>query len=157
MSHGRHMSVSLRDAVLLDENLMGQILAGLGLRCVLAVRATSRDLVVALLCLRPALYNTLMQNKERVLAHRQWFEFVRKQLQAFELEREHCMQRYLEECKYDADQDDEHESKLRGLQHKWWSKERGWVTEKNIRETESGLVRLVIDSWTKLGPLHVLV
>jgi hypothetical protein len=157
MPHGRHTSVALRDAVLTDENLMGQILSCLGLPSVLALRAASKDLFVTVLCLRPKLYDTLMQNKEKVLAHRQWFEYVRKQLRVWEGVREHCMERYLKESKYDADQDDEHASKLHSLQRKWWREERGWTTERSITDVENGLVRSVIESWKKLGPLGALV
>jgi hypothetical protein len=151
------MNVYLRDDVFLNENLMDQLLEHLALPAVLALRGCARDLLVAVMCSRPTLYESLMQNKQRVLAHRQWFEFARKQLRELEVARERSMQRCLEDAKYEAGQDDERESRLRGLQRKWWGERRGWTTERTIVEAERGLVRQVIESAARLGTLADLV
>lgn len=150
-------SSALRDAVLLNENIIGHIMSFVPLQAVLSLKEVSRDQLVVVLCSKPELYSRLMKNKEKVLRHREWFEFVRKQLQSYEMQRTSSLQRHLQKSNYLPAQDDRRESKLRVLQRKWWVEHHGWATERDTLDAERDLVRSVIESYARLGALCSLV
>ena len=149
------MKVATRDAVFLNENLMGLILSWCALKTVVSVRGVSRDMAVQTLICRPELYWKLMGNKDRVLAHRQHFEFFRKQVRHWEESMEAGLERFVrEEAEKGVDIEDEAELLL---VKKRWFVVHGVHAEKRVQEAERECMYSMANSLALLGPLCALV
>lgn len=150
-----HTLAELVMVVFENENLFALIASYGGKHNLLTLRVVSKDLWIQTQLCRPALSLELETNRDRVLAHRQWFEYIRRTLAEWEGVRDESLRRFWMEHVEEGLQC-ETETEWQNLQHEWWIRY-GVEAEKRVRQEEAELMVSLAQSVANLGPLSVLV
>ena len=151
----RLIEIATRDAVFSNKDLMDVILSFCALKTVVSLRGVSREMVVQTLLHRSEVYWKLMANKDLVLAHRQHFDFFRKQVHHWEESSNAGLERFVrEEAEKGVDIEDEAELLL---VKKRWFVVHGVHAEKRVQEAERECMISMANSQALLGPLRALV